>query len=216
MAWTSDMPGYVGPPTPEQEQELDRWWASPPRVSSSPVGVDSTPVAQRPVEIVCAACGAQTIIAPTALARLCAACLADLDATEARIRAELSALDDEEEQALARWEAYLDSLSDEVRQRWIDASSRRDALDARIARLMRQRPGVNPHIATQLAQARAERDRLRASWEKTRANPANPISSVIRAEEHRRAEMMKREQRRAHWRIALQEIEFARNDERPF
>lgn len=86
-------------------------YAIPPKFGTQPIDDDEIDWDQprRPppptARITCAACGLAATIPVTASGRLCALCRENLDATEARIRANVEAINATWRAALARWDA---------------------------------------------------------------------------------------------------------------
>lgn len=89
----------------EDAEEID--WDTPPR---------RTPPAT--ARITCAACGTAATIPVTASGRLCPLCREDLDATAARIAANVEAINATWRAALERWEADLAHADEKDQERY--------------------------------------------------------------------------------------------------
>lgn len=104
--------------------------ATPPRFGTRPIvietdddplGFDQLPAPRPPAattRITCAACSTVTTIPVTAAGRLCLLCREDLDATEARIRANMEAINATWQFALAAWDADYTQASEKDRERY--------------------------------------------------------------------------------------------------
>lgn len=131
-----------------------------------PMGFDQLPVSHLPpatARITCAACGVPATIPVTANGRLCSLCREDLDATAARIGANVEAINATRRAALERWDAdyaHADERDQERYERVVEARGRvhdgllkRENYEARAREALARGDGL-----TALLRAEAVRD----------------------------------------------------------
>ena len=135
----------------QADDEID--WDTPRRAAAPPATA----------RITCAACGLAATIPVTAAGRLCALCRENLDATEARIRANVEAINTTWRAALERWDAdyaQADTRDQERYQAVVEARGkvhdgliRRESYQARYREALERNDGL-----TALLRAEQRRD----------------------------------------------------------
>lgn len=189
--------------TPEENAEVDEWWASQPK-KAPPSFPDP-----RMAIITCRVCDGRAEVPIDHAAMLCPACMADVPGTQARITAALDTIEQQDHAAFEAWQHEIAALDDATTERWTALVGMRVQVTGRLRRAETAPMGAAQTVAARLAEiedAKAAVIAFESKVARTAAQPGNSLTPVLRAEAtyYQQSERLRLERQR--WEIAQQEI----------
>lgn len=204
--------------TPTDEAMLDRFWSERPSRPPA-LKIAQPPVGAALCTITCRVCGKRDNVAVDWPGLLCCRCRGDLAATRAEVEHSLGEVDTQANEALSDWTARQDALDEETAARWTRLVQDRERAQA-VAQRLRTQTYRDTMTTDQAAAKQREAEQalaeVQARIERTRANPASPLASLLRDEAVYQAEMQRLTALKGRLAIALQEIEAVEHDGAPF